>query len=224
MVQWNQTPSFTVSDTILEARWNAEIVDGAGETLYYDIYLVKPGTFEAVYSSLDQTSSGMTLDLTAIPGFESGTYIVQVVAHGIGATSVTIERSIEQSAPQDIVMPSTVSHTFIYNDAYPLPEGQTMTNVADALNVNKASANGTFGVDQNNNLTIICDDSWIWPVDFDPAWGEVHIYNPGFESIDMAQINWNGTIWVTNAFNSYYTNVNASDSFSFEFDIGCFPA
>ncbi|AJI74225.1 fibronectin type III domain protein [Francisella philomiragia subsp. philomiragia ATCC 25015] len=219
-VQWTQTPEFTVDGTILEARWGAEIVDGAGETLYYDIYLTKPGTFEGVYSSLDQTSAGMILDLTAIPGFESGRYMVQVVAHGIGATSVRIERTIEQSVPQDIVIPS-VSHTFVYDSQYPLPTGQTMPDVAEALNVNKDVAHGTFGVDNSGNLTITCDDSWTWPTGFEPAWGS-GTANPASVSIDQAFVQWLAPGWgpFINTDNITYLNITESAN---EFSIGCFP-
>ncbi|AJI74460.1 fibronectin type III domain protein [Francisella philomiragia subsp. philomiragia ATCC 25015] len=217
-VQWTNAPVFEVEGTRLIAAWNAEIVDGAGETLYYDIYLTKPGTFEGVYSSLDQTNPGMILDLTTLPGFESGRYMVQVVAHG---ADNTVERTIEQSIAQDIVMPVTVSHTFVYDSQYPLPTGQTMTDVANALNVYNETAHGTFGVDNYDNLTITCDDSWSWPSGFEPAWGTA-TNNPAQYGNDQAYIFWYDNSWLGFDNANIWTSVNDVQNMN-EFSIGCFP-
>lgn len=178
-----------------------------------------------MYQVINTSSTSLNIDAQA-QGIPTGSYYLTVVVYGAAGAPVKIQTSIIQSGVHDVVVPAppSVSHTFIYDDTYLLPCTQTMTDVAAALNVNKESAHGTFGVDQNNNLTITCDDSWVWPTGFNPDWG-TSSETPGSQSIDASSIIFIGIDWIKIA--STKNKFIKINSYRFaspnKFVIGCFP-
>jgi hypothetical protein len=82
------------------------------------------------------------------------------------------------------------SHTFNRTESPALPAGQTMQDVVDALNVNKAAAHGTFEVvpvGELDSWKITCDAGYEWLDDQDPGWG---VTRNGLEPRTTARIAW----------------------------------
>ena len=114
---------------------------------------------------------------------------------GVSGTVTVNGKSINlaEAVPEvSIVTEATAdSHKFKWASTPELPASQTLQNVVDALNANKATAHGEFSLD-GDSWKITCDAGYEWLDDQDPEWGEMQ---SSLEGRSVAVSQWMVNNW-----------------------------